>query len=197
MTKSLLIAASLALMVTLAGCPGDENPSTPSTPGPSASTEPGEPTPSTDPGEPTEPVEPTPSPTPTTTPPTSQPSALPTLNPGGSNPSVSLSSAQAVRNPQDFTYRFTVTGTGFTSIADLASLRFFSSDATIDLVRDGAARINREIREVNVSANEISFVWMPQLGAPTQHDSVWFTYQRAGDSGVMRSSSLRLSVVHN
>ncbi|MBF2053804.1 MAG: hypothetical protein IGS03_10135 [Candidatus Sericytochromatia bacterium] len=197
MKKSLLLAASLAMIVTLAGCPGEENPSTPSSPNPSASPSPGESSVPTEPGQPGEPGKPTPTPTmvPTSNP-GSQPSALPTLEPSG-NQTVSLTSAQAVRNPQDFTYRFTVTGTGFTSIEDLAVLRFFSSDATIDLVRDGQARINVEIREVNVSENEISFVWLPQLGAPTQNDSVHFTYQRIGDDTVQRSSTLRLNVIHN
>lgn len=196
MKKSLLIAASLAMMVTLAGCPGEETPTNPSNPNPSTSPSPS-PGESSEPTEPTEPGEPTPEPTmaPTSNPGT-QPSALPTLEPSG-NQSVSLTSAQAVRNPQDFTYRYTVTGTGFTSIEDLAVLRFFSSDATIDLVRDGQARINVEIREVNVSENEISFVWLPQLGAPTQNDSVHFTYQRSGDETVQRSSTLRLNVIHN
>jgi len=198
MNKSLLIAASLAMMVTLAGCPGESNgPSTPATPSTEPSeqpTEPGEQP--TEPGEqPSEPGGPaTPGPTPTPAAPVVQPSALPALNPVG-NVSVTLTSAQAVKQA-DFTYRFTITGSGFTGIEDLALLRFYSSDATLDLVTNGQARLNVEVREVNVSESQISFVWLPQLGAPTNNDAVWFLYRNQSGSAETRSSTLRLAVTN-
>lgn len=192
MKKSLGIFASLALLVSLAGCPGG-NPSTPSSPSPSPST-----APSADPS-----ATPTPGPSSTpTTNPTSGPTATPTPLPSGSalptpppanNTGFSITGATAVKQ-SDFSYIFTVTGTDLGNVGDYSLLQADVSGATITLVANGQSRVDgTELREVSVSPTSVTFRWLNPLGAPTANDLVKLNYQKNNDS-MKTSTSVRLSV---
>ncbi|MGV3525677.1 MAG: hypothetical protein ACO1RX_15755 [Candidatus Sericytochromatia bacterium] len=188
MNKSLLLAASLAMMVSLTGCP-----STPTQPNPGASpsasaTPSAEPTPSMDPG-----ASATPDPTPTTEP-TAGPTALPTVDPGG-NVGFSLTSATATKQP-NFSYRFVITGTGLGAVADYNQLQVQSSDATITLVENGQAKAaNVELKEMaTIAGNQLSFTWLPPNGAPTNNDMIKLTYGKKGGEAGLISTNVRLTV---
>lgn len=188
MNKSLLTIASLALMVTLAGCPGGN----PSQPNPSSN--PSE-TPSVTPSETPATTEPGSSSNPGTTPvatPTPITDALPTPVPG--NTSLTLTAASAVKQ-SDFSYVFTITGTGLGTIADYSTLQVEASDSTVILVRNGVSQHNGiEIKEaVSVTPSSITFRWLPPNGAPTNNDLVKLTYTKMG-SNQQISTDVRMAV---
>lgn len=182
MNKSLLTIASLALMVTLAGCPGG-NPSQPN-----PSTNPSE-NPSVTPSETPATTEPSSAPVATPTPITD---ALPTPVPG--NTSLALTAASAVKQ-SDFSYVFTITGTGLGTIADYSTLQVDASDATVVLVRNGVSQHNGiEIKEaVSVTPTSITFRWVHPNGAPTDNDLVKLTYTKVG-SNEQISTDVRMAV---
>ncbi len=187
MKKSLLIAAGLTMMVTLAGCPSDPTPGQPTTP--SATPSPGEtsspdPTPSTDPT-----VAPTANPTPVPTP--QQPLATPTppVNQG-----FSLVSAVAVESKEKpFSYDYTIVGTGFGTAADYSYFQIEDSSATIKVVDNGAIKSNVEVQNVVITPTEIKFRWVPPFGAPTDQNLIKVNYLLSGESQKV-SSTVRLAV---
>lgn len=132
MKKSLLIAASLATMVTLSACgPGPAGPSPSPSASPSESASPS-PEPSASPSE-----SPSPDPSVTPTPEPSQ-SALPTPTPPA-NLGFSLTGATANAAPQ-FRTDYTITGTGLGAIADYKLLQIENSGATVIIVNEGVAK---------------------------------------------------------
>lgn len=183
MKKSLLIAASLATMVTLSACgPGPAGPS----PSPSASpSESATPTPG-----PSESPSETPMPSATPTPAPSQ-SALPTPTPPA-NLGFSLATATATKTP-NFRYNFVITGTGLGAVADYKELQIRSSDATIKLVENGTARNTVEVSNVEITPTQISFTWLPPLGSVTNQDLLDVTYILTSNDA-KNSSTVRLSV---
>lgn len=181
MKKSLLIAASMAMMVTLMGCPS-ETPSQTASPEPSASASATpEPTPSEEPSE-------APSETPSTPESTPAPSVLPTLEPGTG---ITLTSATAKKNA-DFSYTFTIMGSGLGSTADYQFLKVNNSGATITLIDNGMVReADSDVKTpVEIKDNMITFTW---AATPTGEDALSIDYQLK-DSDRQSSSNVRLSV---
>ena len=189
MKKSLYIIASLALMVTLAGCPGSSNPNQP---GASPS-----PTPS---ATPTDVVSPTPTPVETQTPPpaTSTPtplpsgSALPTPVPP-SNTGFSVTGASAIKQP-DFSYIYTLSGTDLGTVGVYANLQVEVSGSTLTLVQGGQAKVNGiDLKDLSVTPAAITFRWVNPFGAPTANDLVRLNYTKNGEQP-KTSTAIRLSV---
>lgn len=184
MKKSLLIAAGLATMVTLAGCPSDPTPGQPSTPTatptPVQSNSP-DPTP-TD----------SPTPTPTATPEGPKP-PLATPTPPA-NQGFSLVSATAVEaSDKRFSYDYTIVGTGFGAVADYNYFQIEDSASTVKLIENGVVKNNVEITNVVITPTEIKFRWVPPFGAPTDQNLIKVNYlQNAG--GLKVSSTVRLAV---
>ncbi|PKL79259.1 MAG: hypothetical protein CVV27_02100 [Candidatus Melainabacteria bacterium HGW-Melainabacteria-1] len=185
MKKSLFIAAGVALMVTLSGCPGG----TTNQPNPSAN-------PSASPSEePTATPTPSEGPTSTPTPPLSTPtplpsgSALPTPEPGPVG--FSISGATATKQ-SDFTFIFNITGTDLGAIADYQILQVENSGSTIELVRDGKFTPNVELRELSITPTGITFRWLTPFGAPTSNDLLRLHYTKVGET-TKNSTSVRLS----
>lgn len=186
MKKSLLIAASLTLMVTLMGCPSE----TPSqTPSPEPSVE------ASESPEPTPTAEPTTEPSaPASTEPTAAPSILPVIDPV-ENVGFSLVSATAQKNA-NYSYTFTIMGTGLGTTADYTYLQIKSSDGTIDLINNGVIKAtNSELKAaVEITGTSITFTWTPPLGSATNEDLLQVDYQTS-DSDDKSSTTVRLKVM--
>ena len=186
MKKSLLIAASLTLMVSLMGCPS-ETPNQEPTPEPSVeASESPEPTPTEEPSEPSTPA--------TTEPEAPAPSVLPVVDPT-ENVGFSLTSATAKKNA-DFSYSFTINGTGFGSAADYDYLQIKNSDGTIDLIVNGSVKeANSELKTpVEITETTMTFTWTPPLGAPVDEDLLQVDYLST-DSSERSSTTVRLNVM--
>jgi len=184
MKKSLLIAASLTMMVTLMGCPSE----TPTQPEPSAEASEA---PETEPSE--EPSE-EPSAEPTVEPEAPAPSILPTVDPG-EDVGFSLTSATAKKNA-NFSYTFTINGTGLGSADAYKYLQIKNSDGTIDLIKNGSViPSNSELKAaVEITATTIMFTWTPPMGAVTNEDLLQVDYQSA-ETNEKSSTTVRLKVM--
>lgn len=187
MKKSLFIIASMALIVTLAGCPGS-TPNTTASPSPKP-TATASPAPATTP---TPASTATPGPTGPTATPTPLPSsqALPTPPPS-INTGFSVTGATAVLQ-KDFSYIYTVTGTDFGAVGDYASLKAEVSGGTVELVVNGQARLNGDLKAVTITPTQITFHWVNPNSA-TSNDLLKLTYQKNNDT-LKTSTAVRLSV---
>jgi len=191
MKKSLYIIASVALIVTLAGCPGNP-PNPPASPSPS-------PVESPTSGPTDEPVS---TPTPGGTTPTANPGSTPTPLPAGSalptppppsNTGFSITGATAVKQP-DFSYVYTLNGTDLGTIGDYANLQVEVSGSTVTLVQNGQSRVNGvDLKDLNISPTGISFRWVNPFGAPTSNDLVKLNYTKNNEQP-KTSTAIRLSV---
>jgi len=188
MKKSLCIIASMAMLVALAGCPGG-TPNTNPSPSPSPSGSTASPNPGTS-------ATPNPGTSATPNPPTATPtplpagSALPTPPPP-TNLGFSVTGATAVKQP-DFSYIYTVSGTDFGAVGDYSSLKANVSGGTVELISNGQARLNGDLKAVTVTPTSITFHWVNPNGA-TSNDLLSLDYTKNNEARKV-SSAVRLSV---
>lgn len=183
MKKLLLTAASVNLALSLVACgpgPNDPKPSTSPTATPVASATPA-PTTSATPA-------PTITPGPAGTP---APIATPSADP---NADAQVTAATANKNA-DFSYSFSIAGSGLGVLADYQFLQVKMGPSTVPLVVDGVSKVdNVQLRVLDISAAKVDFKWLPDQGAPTSGDEIEVTFERKNDPKGRRSSKVRLTV---
>ena len=178
MKKSLMFLSATLLLVACGPAPTETKPSA----SPSASA-------------PAPAVSATPTPeksvAPSTVPGTPAPIATPVADP---NADIKLSAASATKNA-DFSYSFTLNGSGLGSLDSYQFLQVKMGPSTVPLVIDGASKVNNvSLRSLNIGAEKIDFTWVPDQGAPTSGDEIEVTFERKGDSAGRRSTKVRLTV---
>jgi hypothetical protein len=184
MKKLLLTAASVNLALSLVACGPSPTDPTKASPSPTAT--------------PTATATPAPAvtatPVPAITPGpagTPAPISTPVADP---NADAQVTAATANKNA-DFSYNFSITGTGLGVLADYQFLQVKMGPSTVPLVVDGASKVNSvQLRTLDIAAAKIDFQWVPDQGAPTSGDEIEVTFERKNDPKGRRSSKVRLTV---